>query len=428
MKKHYFICLLLFIFITLNISCSQEKEKRKIDLRHEIAKENNRSRSPKQKTKKKTIEKITNNEKQETIKIGGIFALSGPTSDVGIPYSQGIRDYIRITNDKGGINNRKIELIFEDYKYQVELSLEIYKRFVNEEKVKAILGWGTGDTKALVPHITKDKIPFMSASYAEELTEIETHPYNFLIGVTYSDQLIILLKYIKSQWNKERKPKIAFYFHNSEFGKSPIKRGKEWALSNGFNVVKEIPDDKNYKTRLEELKKLSPDFVVIQNVIMPTTKILNAAAEVGLKTQFCGLNWTVGKKLFEFSNSNANGFLCTPIFSLWNENNSGIKEIKRILKDEKWKPVQYIQGWLSAKIMLEGIRRAGADLSGQNIKASLETISQFDTGNITPPISFSEKSHKGSSSLKIYKADNKTDNYFFPISDYISAEEKKEEL
>ena len=120
----------------------------------------------------------------ETIRIGGIFDLTGPTSDVGVPYADGVRDYIDYVNAQGGINGRPVELIYEDYAYEVPRSLDLYERLVEEENVLAILGWGTGDTEALREHIARDQIPLMSASYAESLTIIKEAPYNFLIGVT----------------------------------------------------------------------------------------------------------------------------------------------------------------------------------------------------------------------------------------------------
>lgn len=53
----------------------------------------------------------------------------------------------------------------------------------------------------------------MSASYSEELTIIETAPYNFLIGVTYSDQMRVALRYILDSWtDTPRLPRVAFIY------------------------------------------------------------------------------------------------------------------------------------------------------------------------------------------------------------------------
>ena len=56
---------------------------------------------------------------QQEIKVGGIFDLTGITSDVGKPYAQGVRDGVAWTNENGGINGKKIRLVDVDYGYKI---------------------------------------------------------------------------------------------------------------------------------------------------------------------------------------------------------------------------------------------------------------------------------------------------------------------
>ena len=81
----------------------------------------------------------------QEVKVGGIFDLTGITSDVGKPYAQGVRDYVALTNAAGGINGKKIKLIDVDYAYKIPEAVSAYKR-MKEEQVVLINGWGTGDT------------------------------------------------------------------------------------------------------------------------------------------------------------------------------------------------------------------------------------------------------------------------------------------
>ena len=97
----------------------------------------------------------------QEIKVGGIFDLTGITSDVGKPYAQGVRDYVALTNASGGVNGKKIKLIDVDYGYKIPEAVSAYKR-MKEEQVVLINGWGTGDTLALKNFINDDKIPYVS--------------------------------------------------------------------------------------------------------------------------------------------------------------------------------------------------------------------------------------------------------------------------
>ena len=113
------------------------------------------------------------------IKVGGIFDLTGITSDVGKTFAQGVRDTVEWTNANGGINGKRIKLIDVDYGYKIPEAVATYKRLVNDEKVVMISGWGTGDTEALKEFVNKDKVPYVSGSFAAALNDPAKTPYNF---------------------------------------------------------------------------------------------------------------------------------------------------------------------------------------------------------------------------------------------------------
>ena len=101
------------------------------------------------------------------IKMGGLFDLTGPTSDVGWHYADGARDYIRYINEvQGGVGNGvKIKLNWVDYQYKIPQAIAAYAKFVKRDRVVAIIGFGTGDSEALKTKIIKDQVPYISASF-----------------------------------------------------------------------------------------------------------------------------------------------------------------------------------------------------------------------------------------------------------------------
>src|SRR5579864_8908023 len=159
------------------------------------------------------------------IKIGGIFDLTGITSDVGKSYAQGVRDAVEWTNAHGGINGKRLKLVDADYGYKIPEAVALYKRLVNDEKVVLIAGWGTGDTEALREQAAKDKMPYVSASFSAHLTDPAKNPYNFFVAPSYSDQLRAWLLWVKDDWkDKSRRPKVAALFGDNAYGRSPPAR------------------------------------------------------------------------------------------------------------------------------------------------------------------------------------------------------------
>ena len=130
------------------------------------------------------------------VKLGGLCDLSGPTSDVGVSYCKGELDYITYFNRKGGFSNKaKANISLPDFAYNVAKAQQLYAQITAGNPV-AFMGWGTADTTALGPQITRDKLPFMSASLAEQLTNPKDTPYNFVAGTNYTAQAQIAAKYI----------------------------------------------------------------------------------------------------------------------------------------------------------------------------------------------------------------------------------------
>jgi branched-chain amino acid transport system substrate-binding protein len=123
------------------------------------------------------------------IPIGHLADQSGATSDVGVPYAQGVADALAYVNRKGGIKGEKMNVESVDYGYQVPRAVALYKKWTGgRDKVAAIQGWGTADTEALSAFVTKDEIPYISGSYAAQVSDptgasgkAKAAPYNFLV-------------------------------------------------------------------------------------------------------------------------------------------------------------------------------------------------------------------------------------------------------
>ena len=170
------------------------------------------------------------------IVIGGIFDITGPTSDVGKDYAQGAQDAAAYINKNGGVDGIPIRLIPNDYAYAVPKAVNLYKKYKDVDKVFVIQGWGTGDTNALKPLINKDKIVYLSASYDANLNDPKKTPFNFFIGSSYSDHIRMAMRYAKENGGQ----KVCFIYPDHPYGKNPIPAGKDMAKTYGLEVGPDI--------------------------------------------------------------------------------------------------------------------------------------------------------------------------------------------
>ena len=358
------------------------------------------------------------------IKIGAIFDLTGPTSDVGALYSEGIRGYVDFVNANGGLQGRPLELISADYAYAVDQAEQLYSQYVNQEGVVVFSGWGTGDTEALRGRIGEDQIPFVSASYSAALRDPAEAPYNFLVGTTYSDQFILAI----DRAANEGATTVALFHHDSPFGTSPLEDGREHASGIGVEVVN-FPMPRgatDYTAELTQAVEQGATHIVIQNVSSPAATLIKNVSDLGLDVTVMCLNWCTNELLLELSGDAADGVVGVNPFTFPSSGVAGLEEIAGHLEGAGSSLEEagglYIAGWTTMKVLLQGVEdtlAAGNELTGENIRAALESLSGYDTGGITDPINFTADDHAGNKTVQFFEASGGAWN---PISDRVGVD------
>jgi len=346
--------------------------------------------------------------KQETgpIRVGGLIDLSGPTSSVGVPYSQGLVDGVKYVNQSGGINGREVSFDLQDTAYNVQQGLSLYKKMVNTDKVVCIQGYGSAVTEALIRNVAKDKVPNFSASYSAHLTDPKKAPYNFFIAADYSTQLRAALKYFHSNWKEERAPKVAFIYPDHPYGLAPIKGGKAYAKELGYEIVGEANVSLkaiDATTELLPLKDAAPDFCWIGGTTPSTSVILKSAKNIGLNTVFYTNIWGTDENLVKLAGDDANGSYSNQAAAVYGADVPGMKAIEKIT-DGKPQMTHYMRGFVSVLVMAEGMKRALANgpITGETIKTSLETLRDFDPMGLAPLISYFPDDHRPNMAVFIY--------------------------
>lgn len=351
----------------------------------------------------------------EAIKLGIIADLTGATGDVGTPYNEGMLGYIDWVNAKGGIKGHKLQASSNDYAYKVPTAEELYKKYVNEDVV-LVQGWGTGDTEALRTKVAGDKLPFMSGSWAEVLTDPKQSPYNFVVGATYSDQMRIALDWI----NKDSggKGEVAVFHHDSPFGKAPVEDGQKWIADKGYQLgytAYPMPKTPNQVGLLTQAKAKGATYIVIQNVSSPAAQVAKDIKAQGMDMKIVCLNWCSDELMIKTAGAeNAEGHMMVQPVAPPATNKPAHADMDAYLKSKGSsladKGLHYAQGWATMAIMAKGVEKAldgGGELTGEGIKKALEELGDIDSGGIlgTGMVRFTTESHRGSTSAGIYKVE-----------------------
>lgn len=351
----------------------------------------------------------------EPIKIGIIADLTGATGDVGTPYNQGMLAYIEHINAEGGVEGREIAAESNDYAYEVPQAEQLYEQYVNNG-VLAIQGWGTGDTEALSGSVANDELPFMSGSFAEPLTDPEEAPYNFVVAPTYSDQMRIALNWIAE--DSGGGAEVAVFHNDSPFGQAPVADGEAWiseqGLDLGYQSYAMPAGQANFVGLLSQAQSQGAQYIVIQNVASPAAQVARDIADQGLDMRIVCLNWCGNELFIDTAGAEvAEGHVLIQPFAPMSAEKEGHEVITTYLEEQGTDPetigTSWVQGWYVMHVMTEGIRHTlseGEELTGPNLRASLETMGGIDTGGVVGEgtVEFSEDSHRGSTGTGIYQA------------------------
>src|SRR3978361_86752 len=189
--------------------------------------------------KKKYSPGVTDTE----IKIGNIMPYSGPASAYGI-IGKTMSAYMRMINDAGGVNGRKINFISYDDAYSPPKTVEQARKLVESDEVLFIFNsLGTPPNSAIHKYMNAKKVPqLFVATGATKWNDPKDFPWTMGWQPNYQSETIIYAKYILK--NKPN-AKIAVLYQNDDYGKDYLKGLKDGL---GAKAASMIVAEESYET------------------------------------------------------------------------------------------------------------------------------------------------------------------------------------
>ena len=222
---------------------------------------------------------------------------TGPYAVNGIPYADGYADYMALLNSRdGGIGGEKINYIECETQYNTEKGVECYENTKGEGSL-VYQPMSTGITYQLIPKATADGIPLLTMGYGRTsaangkvFSHIFNYPANYWVGAS------AVINHILSLNNGNIKgKKIALVYHNSAYGKEPIRTLQELEKKHGFKLSL-LPVDhpgQEQKSQWLQIRREKPDYVTMWGWgVMNPTAIQEAANIRFPMENFIGVWWS----------------------------------------------------------------------------------------------------------------------------------------
>lgn len=238
------------------------------------------------------------------IKIGALFAVTGPASFLGEPEKNTLELLVKEANAKGGIRGSKIELVIYDTGGDVTKAVQLANKLIKNDHVSAIVGPSTtGETMAVIPIAEKEQIPLISCAAGIKITD----PVKKWVLKTPANDHVAAEK-ILLQAVKLKQKNIAIITVSDSFGSSGREQLKQMAAKRGFKIVADevySPKDTDMTPQLYKIKAVKPDAIICWGTNPGPAIITRNMQQLGMKTQLYQSHGVASKKYIELAGADA---------------------------------------------------------------------------------------------------------------------------
>ena len=221
---------------------------------------------------------------------------TGPFAASGIPFSDGYQDYFTLLNERdGGIGGVMTRIIECETAYNTEKGVECYEATKGEGAL-LYQPLSTGITYQLIPKVTADGIPMHTMGYGRtSAADGEVFEWVFNYPGTYWDAASIMVNHALEVEGSLEGKTIALLYHNSAFGKEPIRTLEELGAKHGFELSL-LPVDspgQEQKSQWLQIRRDKPDYVFFWGWgVMNQTAVQEAANVRYPMDHFIGVWWS----------------------------------------------------------------------------------------------------------------------------------------
>ena len=314
--------------------------------------------------------------------LGQSVALTGPAQQLGLDMQQGAKLYFDAVNSRGGVHGRKIVLKTLDDGYEATRAVENTKKLINEERVFALFGYvGTPTSAASMPIFTEARVPFVGPFTGAESLRNPVNPLIFNVRASYYDETEAIVQHLTAM----SVDRIAVFYQNDAYGQAGLA-GVERALKKrNLPIVAKGTVERNtvdVKKAVAEIDKANPQAVIMISAYKSCAAYIKETKAAGQNPTFWNVSFVGSKALAKELDKEGRGVQISQVVPFpWDSSVPVVKEYQRAMAEAKAEPgFGTLEGYIAAKVMVEGLRRAGRNLTREGFVRAMEGIQDFDVG------------------------------------------------
>lgn len=335
------------------------------------------------------------------ILIGASLALEGHAGYLGTQMLHGAMSYIRHINANGGVHGRRIRAIAYDDGYDPPRCVYNTQRLLIEDKVFALFCYvGTPTTVKIIPMVNEARIPLVGMFTGANALRDPVNRYLVNIRASYYQETGALVRYLVEDRGIKR---IGVFYQYDTYGFDGL-RGTELALRkyNLYPVATGtyIRGTLTIEEGLQRIMDAEAEAVVMIGTYEPCAKFIRQAKSRGYHPVFSNVSFVGADELARLLEDQAEGVIVTqvvPLPNAYGDNLWGVEEYTRLLQQYYPRDIPNfvsLEGYLNARVLVEGLQRAGPNLTRERFITAIESVRNYDLG-IDNALAFSAQDHQG---------------------------------
>jgi branched-chain amino acid transport system substrate-binding protein len=334
------------------------------------------------------------------IVIGSCSALEGPSLTLGTQTVTGAKTYFAVANEEGGVHGRKLRLISYDDGYDPAKTEACFNRLM-ADKVFA-LGFFVGTPTAVkyLPMAEANKIPLVGLFTGAQVLYAPLRHWIVNVRASYFDET---REQIDGLWKQLNYRKVGVIYPDDAFGMTVLEGVKEELKAQGSEPIAVASYQRqttNVDGAIGSVRAANPQAVVVVGPPNTVAPILKRAHAGNWKPLFSTVSFVGTDELISEAGADAEGTVITQVVPPYYLTDlKTVAHYRRALTQyfpsERPSFVSF-EGFVDAMVLVEGLKRAGKDLTREALIRGIESIHELDVGlGSNLKLDYSSKDHKG---------------------------------
>ncbi|MBL8523784.1 MAG: ABC transporter substrate-binding protein [Betaproteobacteria bacterium] len=316
------------------------------------------------------------------IVIGQSAPLTGGNADLGNDIRKGALAYFKKVNDSGGVGGSKLKLVTLDDKNDTKLSGENTKKLVDEQNVVALFGYASSTLSIpAMPTVKDKKVPFF-APFTGADTIRKQNDFVYTVRATYADEIDKIINF----WGNLGTTRVTVLHYDDTVGKQNFETVAKSLEKFGKKPVS-VAIQRNAEmidTSIQQIIASDPQIVVVTTLYAPVAQMVKKLKAANKQYMVTSLSFAGASQIAKALGPDAAGV--SVALTVPTAKQTSIPVVKECT--EAWTAdgnneimsVTALEACIAAKVLVEGIKKAGKDVNRESLQRSLSAMGRVDTG------------------------------------------------